>query len=206
MADSVRVEGPAKAPKKFSSIAGNWKMRDGQHREGLLSVHRHFSANSSVAGPSKSLLGFLAGAAYYIFVSDDLQEAKTRYGHVIAPRNVRLDGTEQVVGPLGFCPAHLRCSQVDSQFVRMELKQGTEIIELKFQLGEKSTVAQLQATLVGSERIVFEAQFARIKTFPINVGSRVHSSAGRLVGPVPFEPGLESSTEAESSEDESMDS
>ncbi|CAE8632459.1 unnamed protein product [Polarella glacialis] len=206
IADSVSVEGPVKAPKKFSSIAGNWKMRDGQHPEDLLTVHRHFSANSSVAGPSKSLLGLFAGASYYFFVSDDLQEAKSRIGR-IATHTLRLDGTELVVGPpMGFCPAHLRCSQVDSQCLRMELKQGTEVIELKFQLWEKSTAAQWQFMLVDSKRIVFDAQFVRVKAFPSNVGSQAHSSARRLAGPVPFEPSLESSSEAESTEDESMDS
>ncbi|CAE8622633.1 unnamed protein product [Polarella glacialis] len=193
-------------PKKFSSIAGNWKMCNGQHPEELLSVHRHFSANSSVAGPSKSLLGLFAGAPYYLFVSEDLQVAKSMIGR-IATHTWRLDGSEQIVGrPLGFCPALFRCSQVDSQCLRMELKQGTEIIELKFQLGETSTVAQWQFTLLGSKRIVFDAQFVRVKALPSNVGSQGHSSARRLAGPVPFESGLESSTEAESAEDEGMDS
>ncbi|CAE8586484.1 unnamed protein product [Polarella glacialis] len=208
VADSVAVEGPVKAPKKFSSIAGNWKMRDGQHPEEFFFVHRHFSANSSLAGPSKSFLGLLAAAPYYFFVSDDLQVVKSRIGRIITPRTWTMDGTEQVnfAGtPLGFGPTHHRCSHVDSQCLIFECRQDTEIMEIKFQLGEKSTAAQLQATLVGSERIVFDAQFVRVKAFPCNVGSRVHSSARRLVGPVPFEPGLESSTEAESSEDESME-
>ncbi|CAE8632460.1 unnamed protein product [Polarella glacialis] len=205
-ADSVSVEGPVKAPKKFSSIAGNWKMRDGQHPEEFFFVHRHFSANSSVEGPSKSFLGLLAGAPYYFFVSDDLQVAKSRFGRVMAPRTWPVDGTEKVVLlSLGFGPTRIRCSQKDSQCLRMELKQDTEIMELKFQLGEKSTAAQLQVTLVGSERVVFDAQFVRVKALPSNVGSQAHSSARRLAGPVPFEPGLESASEAESSEDESMD-
>ncbi|CAE8637506.1 unnamed protein product [Polarella glacialis] len=185
-------------------------MRDGQHPEELFFVHRHFSANSSVAGPAKSFLGLLAGAPYYFFVSDDLQVVKSRIGRVIAPRTWPVDGTEQVVRHIcdicPLCPAHLRCSHVDGQCLIFELKQDAEIMEIKFQLGEKSTVAQLQATLVGSERVVFDAQFVRVKAFPSNIGSRVHSSARRLVGPVPFEPGLESSTEVESSEDESKDS
>ncbi|CAE8613816.1 unnamed protein product [Polarella glacialis] len=208
-ADNASVEVPAKAPKKFSSIAGNWKMRDGQHPEEFFFVHRHFSANSSVAGPSKSFLELLAGAPFYFFVSDDLQVVKTKIGSIITPRTWPVDGTEQVnfAGtPLGFGPTHLRCSHVDNQCLMFECRQDTEIMEIKFQLGKKSTAAQLQATLVGSEHIVFDAQFVRVKVFPSNVGSRVHSSARRLVGPVPFEPGLESSTEAESSEDESMDS
>ncbi|CAE8656878.1 unnamed protein product [Polarella glacialis] len=207
-ADNASVEGAVKAPKKFSSIAGNWKMRDGQHPEEFFFVHRHFSANSSLAGPSKSFLGLLAGASYYFFVSDDLQVAKSRFGRVITPRTWPVDGTEQVnfAGtPLGFGPTHLHCSHVDSQCLIFECRQDTEIMEIKFQLGKKSTAAQLQATLVGSERIVFDAQFVRVKALPSNVGSQAHSSARRLAGPVPSEPGLESASEAESSEDESMD-
>ncbi|CAE8595942.1 unnamed protein product [Polarella glacialis] len=208
-ADNASVEGPVKAPKKFSSIAGNWKMRDGQHPEEFFFVHRHFSANSSVAGPSKSFLGLLAGAPYYFFVSDDLQVVKSRIGRIITPRTWPMDGTEQVnfAGtPLGFGPARVRCSHMDSQCLRFEVRQDTEIMEIKFQLGGRSTAAQLQATLVGSERIVFDAQFVRVKAFPSTCLSQVNCSARRLVGPVPFEPGLESSTEVESSEDESMDS
>ncbi|CAE8598438.1 unnamed protein product [Polarella glacialis] len=259
MADSVRVEGPVKAPKKFSIIAGNWKMRDGQHPEELLFVHRHFSANSSVKGPAMSFLELLSEAPFYLFISDNLQFAKSRFGRsVITTRIWRLDGTEQFVGPpmgfcpelfccsqvdsqcstmehyneqvlfagapLGFCLAHLRCSHVDSQCLRLELKQDTEIIELKFQLGKKSTAAQLQVTFVGSERIVFDAQFVRVKAFPSNVGSQAHSSqavpslakigstATKATTPsasacpaLAFEPILESSAEAESTEDESME-
>ncbi|CAE8632461.1 unnamed protein product [Polarella glacialis] len=258
MADSVSLEGPVKAPKKFSSIAGNWKMRDGQHPEELLFVHRHFSANSSVAGSSKFFLELLSGAPVYFFVSDNFEFAKSRFGRVMTTRIWPLDGTDQVVGPpkgfcpsffrcsqgdsqcltmehyneqvlfagtpLGFCLAHLRCTHVDSQCVRFELKQDTEIMELKFELGKKSTAAQLQVTLLDSERIVFDAQFVRVKAFPSNVGSQGHSSqaapslakigsiATQATTPsasacpaLAFESVLESSAEAESNEDESME-
>ncbi|CAE8632463.1 unnamed protein product [Polarella glacialis] len=202
-ADSVSVEGPVKAPKKFSSIAGNWKMRDGQHPEELFFVHRHFSANSFVAGPAKAFFALLAGAPFYFFVSEDLQEAKTKYGRVIKNRTWALDGTEHVVGPpLGFGPARVRCSQVDSRCLTMELKLGTEVIELKFQLGEKSTAAQLQVTKGVGSKLIYEAQFARIKDFPSNVvSSQVHSSqattasASACPALVPFEPVLESLAE-----------
>ncbi|CAE8589667.1 unnamed protein product [Polarella glacialis] len=196
-----------KAAKKFSSIAGNWKMLDGQHPEKLLFLHRHFSANSSLAGP------LLAGAPYYFFVSDDLQEAKTSYGRVITNRTWPLDGTEQVVGPpLGFGSARIRCSQVDSRCLTMELKLGTEVIELKFQFGQNGTDAQLQVTKSAGLELIYEAQFARIRAFPSAVGSQVHSSQATtesasacLLALVPFEPILESSAEIESTEVESME-
>ncbi|CAE8693474.1 unnamed protein product [Polarella glacialis] len=202
MADSKSVKGPVKATKTFSSIAGNWRMCDGQHHEELLFVPRHFSANSSVAGPSKSFLGLLARDPFYFFVSEDFQVAKSRFGHVITPHTLPLDGTDKIVGPaLGFSPARIRCSQVDCRCLKMELKLDTEIMEIKFQLGEKSTASQFQLGERVHSYIVFDAQFVRVKAFPSNVGSQAHSSQV----PSSCSPVLESSTENESSEDDSTE-